>query len=98
MPWWGRARLDIAAGDYRAAIKDLSEALTLRPERGDAWLLRGTAYRRDGAMQPAASDFGKAIELRPEAANVYLARASASFSWRTTRRHWLMSTPPSGGT
>ena len=41
--------------------------------------LRGTAYRRDGAMQPAASDFGKAIELRPEAANVYLARASALF-------------------
>ena len=29
-----------------AAIKDLSEALALRPERGDAWLLRGTAYRR----------------------------------------------------
>ena len=43
-----RAKLNLDAGKFDAAIHDLTEAIALRPERSDAWLQRATAYRRVG--------------------------------------------------
>lgn len=59
----GAARL--ANGDVAGAETDLTEALRLAPELGDAWLLRGMARLDRGDNPGAAADIERALAIAP---------------------------------
>ncbi|MDP9367512.1 MAG: tetratricopeptide repeat protein [Chloroflexota bacterium] len=70
----GRAQARDLAGDPRAALIDLDEAVRLAPERGDLLLVRAAVQARLGAAEEALADFGAAIRLDPGAAVAYEGR------------------------
>ena len=74
-----------AKGDYEAAIKDLSEAISREPNLASARNGRGLAYHGKGDFDHAIADFNEAIKLDPKYATAYLNRAEA---WRD--RHDLV--------
>lgn len=74
---------------YDAAITAFSDAITLAPENGDYYRLRGAARfdrganRREGENELALADFDKAIELNPDDAFAYLGRARVYMHFRS---------------
>ena len=72
-----RARLKLAAGEPRAAIRDLDAALQARPATVDFLLLRASAHRQLGQFVQARDDASFASENAPEDAEVWLERGLA---------------------
>jgi len=77
-----RAQVYEANGQYKTALADLGEAMTLRPDSARYRYLRGTAYAYAGDEQAAKQDFARAEAMDPYSAESYDARA------------WLMATAP----
>ena len=67
---------------YELAIKDLSEAIRLKPDYALAYTIRGAAYYyRSGpnSDELARSDFNKALQLQPKFMAGYIFRAIVSY-------------------
>ena len=77
-----RAQAYEANRQYKTALADLDQAMTLRPDRAKYIYLRGIAYAYAGDDQAAKQDFARAEAMDPGSAETYNARA------------WLMATAP----
>jgi Flp pilus assembly protein TadD len=55
--------------DYGSAIADLNEAIRLRPNEANTYIVRAAAYQKHGELREAASDVERAIQLKPELAS-----------------------------
>jgi tetratricopeptide (TPR) repeat protein len=53
-------------GDRDAAIADCDRAIALKPDYGDAYFRRGTAYLNKDDNDHAIADYSRAIELKPD--------------------------------
>jgi hypothetical protein len=60
-----RARREIRAGNFAAAVDDASRALEAAPEFAEALACRGEANLRAGSFAAARSDFDAALRLDP---------------------------------
>ena len=65
---------------HRKAIKDLSEALKIEPQRGDFFANRGSSYFGVADFKHSISDFNEAVKLSPENADYIYKRAEAETS------------------
>ena len=77
-----RAQAYEANGQYKTALADLDQAMTLRPDRAKYIYLRGIAYAYAGDELAAKQDFARAEAMDPGSAESYDARA------------WLLATAP----
>ena len=77
-----RAEAYEANGQYKTALSDLDEAMTLRPDSAKYVYLHGIAYAYAGDDQAAKQDFARAEAMDPGSAQGYDARA------------WLLATAP----
>ena len=77
-----RAQAYEADGQYKTALADLNQAMTLRPDNAKYRYLRGIAYAYAGDEQAAKQDFARAEAMDPGSAESYDARA------------WLLATAP----
>lgn len=64
-------------GDFASAIRLTTEVIERQPNNLNAYLVRGTAYRRAGEYELAIADLDRAIELDPQNSLAYAQRASA---------------------
>lgn len=65
-------------GDYRTAINNHSQAITMTPKRSDYWFERGVTYLRAADYENAMSDFTECIRLKPSEGNCYVSAGIAS--------------------
>lgn len=65
-----RAKLKFESGDYSAALRDFTLAITSDSSFAEAYNARGFTYLKMRNMQAAYDDFGQAIHLNP---NLYMA-------------------------
>ena len=75
--WQGRAKVNVASGDYDAAIEDLGEAIFLVPTWPGFYGDRGHAHLAKGDYDRAVADYGKAIEFAPDNPLGYCSRGVA---------------------
>src|SRR6266498_3840494 len=61
--WFARGQVHFATGAYRAAIRDLAEAIHLRPDYGHAYALRANVYYTRNDLENAETDCRRAIQL-----------------------------------
>jgi tetratricopeptide (TPR) repeat protein len=61
-----RCQVRSQRGDRDAAIADCDRAIALKPDYGDAYLKRATAYLNKGDNDHAIADYSRAIELKPD--------------------------------
>ena len=57
--------MELEGGEYQLAVADLTEALTIRAERGDALVLRAAAIRKLNEPKAAIADLSEAIGSSP---------------------------------
>ena len=62
-------------GDAKAAVKDFSRAIRLRPKYFRAYVNRGAAYGDLGEFSDAEDDFKEAQKLRPQDMSSFMERA-----------------------
>lgn len=70
---WSYDRLD----QQREAIRDLDQAIQLKPDYAEAYRDRGVAYRELGQHERAIKDLDKAIQLEPDDVDAYIIRGDA---------------------
>lgn len=72
-----QAEHEFKASQFAQAIKTLSEAIDQAPlPPAQAYLLRGTCYLEQQALEPADEDFSTAIRLNPNDARAFSRRAT----------------------
>jgi Flp pilus assembly protein TadD len=71
-----RAVTEAGLKRYNEAVEDLNRALTLDPNRTEALVYRGTAYRYLGDQKRARADIDKALALDPRSADALLERGN----------------------
>ncbi len=64
-------------GDASTAIERLTQAISLAPEDGSLYLLRGQAYLQEGNIDDAITDLSYAVSFSPTLAEAYVQRANA---------------------
>ncbi len=69
-----RGNVNIGQGDYRRAIEDYNQAISIKPDYADAYANRGAAYNGLDDFARAIADFNRAIGLRPGYAEAYINR------------------------
>jgi tetratricopeptide (TPR) repeat protein len=69
-----RAQLALEAGNYSAAIEDLSAALLLDNSRADLYYARALAEQGRGRLNAALADLDQAARLEPQSARPYILR------------------------
>jgi protein O-GlcNAc transferase len=69
------------------AIADYTRAITLRPDRPNAYQNRGNAYRQQERWAEAEADYAKAFELAP-------GYTGARANWNAVRRAQGKPTDP----
>jgi tetratricopeptide (TPR) repeat protein len=67
------------ANDFRAAIKDFSQALTYQPGFDQALFFRGNSYYNLGFVDSALADYNACIQASPMFADAYANRGSLKF-------------------
>ena len=65
-PYWWRARIMQARGEYAAARDDYGHVFELSPTFVDAVFQRGYAHRCLGELEEALADYGLTLEIDPE--------------------------------
>src|SRR5438552_2679042 len=75
-----RVMADIQAGDSSKALVDLNEAIKLRPDKHDAYLLRCNFRALAGDFSGAMADIDRVIELKPDLGPAYYTRATVRMS------------------
>jgi tetratricopeptide (TPR) repeat protein len=72
--------MDISlVGDYESALRDLSEAIRLRPSEAMYYADRAWVYDNDWNRDAANRDYTQAIRLQPNNASYYADRAKSYF-------------------
>jgi len=56
----------MAIRDYKAAVGDLDNAVSVEPNNLQAWTNRGLAYERLGDKERAAGSYAKALALNKD--------------------------------
>lgn len=79
----GRKSLD--AGQMDGALREVNEALRLKPEYDAAWILRGTILRRSGDPDGALASFAQALRFNRESTEGWLGLATALHDLRRHR-------------
>jgi tetratricopeptide (TPR) repeat protein len=69
-----QGKMNLAHGDYDAAMSCYNEVLKIAPYLGDAYLQRGCAYEAKGDCQAALVDYDQALRNDPQLAGAYLHR------------------------
>src|SRR5262245_43744071 len=69
----------LEAGDYKAAVENLTKAIEQNPKHFEAYAFRAAAYERLEQFAPAAADLTRCIELLPRSAYPYHARGAVHF-------------------
>ena len=64
-------------GDYDRAIRDTTQAITLRPDFAEAYDSRGFAYNGKGNHDQAIADYNQALTLNPNLTETYYHRGDA---------------------
>lgn len=64
-PYWWRAGIMQARGDFAAAREDYTRVIELTPQFADAYLQRGYVNRCLGELGEALADFGRALDIDP---------------------------------
>jgi tetratricopeptide (TPR) repeat protein len=72
-----RAAKCALGGDYASTVRLASEVIDQHPSHAMAYVLRGTAHRRNGEYSQAIADLDRAIELDPRISAAYAQRADA---------------------
>ncbi len=72
-----RAEAHIATNEVKNAIKDLSEAINLKPEFAKAYRRRGEMHLSQDATKKAIADFGEVLKRNSKDTDVLLLRALA---------------------
>jgi|GEM_PF-6218688 len=73
-----RAEASFMLKDYRQAVADYTQAVTLDAGSPEPYISRGVALRSDGQYDKSLADFNKAQELNPDIQNIYFERALSS--------------------
>ena len=73
-----RAEASFMLKDYRQAVADYTQAVTLDAKSPEPYISRGVALRADGQYDKSLADFNKAQELNPDIQNIYFERALSS--------------------
>ena len=60
--------------DYNGALKDLDEAIRLKPDHAAVYVARGQVYEKQNLNEQALANFNKAITLDPKDYLIYLRR------------------------
>lgn len=69
-----RAKLKFESGEYSAALRDFTTAITADSSFADAYNARGYTFLKMRNMQAAYDDFGQAIHLNPSMYMAYVGR------------------------
>ena len=56
----------MAIKDYKAAARDLDDAVAAEPQNLQAWVSRGLAYERLGDREKAAGSYAKALNIKQD--------------------------------
>ncbi|HXM34159.1 MAG TPA: tetratricopeptide repeat protein [Pyrinomonadaceae bacterium] len=72
----GRAIADMQRNDLSKAIADITEAIKLKPDYGDGYLLRSSFRAMTGDIDGALADLGRVIELMPSRGQTHFERAT----------------------
>ena len=80
---------EAAPVDYEQVIAEYSEAISLDSGDAEAYVCRGTAYRRIGDYERAAADYTAAIALDPDYADAYFGRGVA----RSRQERYVLAIP-----
>jgi tetratricopeptide (TPR) repeat protein len=67
----------IESQNYDLAIAELSEAIRLKADYADAYVVRGNAYDRKGDYDKAIADYSEAIHVDPNHSRIYRNRGIA---------------------
>ena len=78
-PYYERANDAMDAGDYDAAMDNLTEAIRLHPNYAEAYDKRGTIQRFNGNFHAAIADYNAAIHLNSKFAQAYNNRGIARY-------------------
>lgn len=71
------ALVRIAAGDHSAAIRELSQVISLEPRRSSAYRIRGQVHALNKKHHQAIADFNRCLQINPLDRDAYFARASS---------------------
>jgi Tfp pilus assembly protein PilF len=69
-----------AAGQYKAALEDINDALQAEPNNPNAFAIRGTIYAAQKLWQPAEEDYERALRANSGNAQVRFNLAQLAFS------------------
>ena len=86
----------ILKGENDKAITDLNEAIRLKPEYSDAYLLRGTVWERKGEYEKAIADCNHALAISRNDAQAYVERSTIWRKRASTTRPSPITTRPFG--
>ncbi len=74
-----RGYVALLQGDVPAAVRDLEEAVKLRPQLYNPHVNLAEAYARNKELPKAIAEMGEALRLQPERASLYRSRARLHF-------------------
>ncbi len=67
----------LGIANYSQAVLSFDRAVGLKPDFGEAYLMRGKAYAGDSKTEAAIRDFTRAVELNSKDPRAWVARGSA---------------------
>jgi len=76
LSYYNRGRAFFRNGDFKRAINDFNEAISLDPKNAAAYKNRGIVYNETGNKSAAIKDFTKVIALRPNDGDAYYCRGN----------------------
>ena len=79
--FFARGSIKSSLGRYEEAISDANEAIRLKPNFAEVYLLRGISNENLGRHEEAISDLNEAIRLKPNDAQAYLLRGLSNGNW-----------------
>ena len=77
-----RAQVSIRLGNYERAIREVNQALRLKPNDARSYLLRGFSKAKLGRYDSAIADYDRSIFLNPNDAKAYVNRGIAKHKLR----------------
>ena len=75
--WYEDGKQRFFNGDFRGAISSFDQAIKIKPDLPDAWLMRGIGLDHLGEYEKALSSFDQAIKFKPDDHQAWLMRGNA---------------------
>ncbi len=79
--FFARGSIKSSLGRHEEAISDANEAIRLKPNFAEVYLLRGLSNENLGRHEEAISDLNETIRLKPNDAQAYLFRGLSNGNW-----------------